>query len=338
MNSRAPLFADLYDEIVESVRFVELDTLPDAPGDGRNIAWDSRRQPGGGHYAIVFLRLIEAAELRGEIEPGRSLLVETTTGTAGRGLAEVARRLGYAVRIFMPEPVHVHRGEALQALLPAESELVLTPKPLYVAGTVKALRAYLVESNHAPEGPLRPYALNHSRQTASIAAFEELLSLSWARASFQKETSSLLSKAVAALGNGTFSTAFMRFARTLNADVVRIGVEPWDAPTVWVRKFGTEAFTARYGSEPHYQVHQMPGAGGWNVTFPFLDPADFEDIHLIRDNAMIRYRDQLQSTGLSVGNSSAACLLASISPNPIAADADRIRLTPLYESGELYGP
>lgn len=334
MRGRHRLFAGIFDEIVESVRFYELPPVPEDPVGGSNIVWDSRDQPGDGHYAIVFLRLIEAAEQGGAISPGRTLLIETTTGTAGRGLAYIAGRLGYAVRIFMPDPVHVHRREALERMLPERSQLVLTPQELYVAGTVKALRKYLVESAHEPHKDLEPFALNHSRDLRSIAAFEELLEISWRRSALRLPKA--LSKAVAALGNGTFSTAFMRFARRLTQGASRIGVEPRKAPSVWVKKYGVEAYRQKFGADPEYSVHQMPGAGGWNVTFPFLSPDDLDDVCLVGDDMMVRYRELLERTGLSAGNSSAACLLASFMCGDNTAGRPNVRLTPLYEHGELY--
>src|SRR5262249_40013842 len=133
-----------------------------------------------------------------------------------------------------------------------------------------------------------------------------------------------------------FSTAFMRFARRLSPHITRIGVEPRKAPSVWLRKYGVEAYRTQFRAEPEFSVHQMPGAGAWNISFPFLDPGQLDDICLVGDDLMIRYRRLLATAGISVGTSTAACLLASIICGANSAACSATRLTPLYEPGELY--
>lgn len=80
--------------------------------------------PGGSVKDRVALHLIRAAEARGELRPGDTI-VEATSGNAGIAFAWVGRALGYRVRIYMPEHMSVERRRAIESL---GAELELTPR------------------------------------------------------------------------------------------------------------------------------------------------------------------------------------------------------------------
>jgi cysteine synthase A len=89
--------------------------------------------PGGSIKDRIGLNMIEAAERAGRITPGRTTLVEPTSGNTGIGLAMVAAAKGYHVILIMPETATVERRFLVQAY---GAEIVLTPGAEGMRGAV----------------------------------------------------------------------------------------------------------------------------------------------------------------------------------------------------------
>src|ERR687898_3414912 len=69
--------------------------------------------PGGSVKDRIGVAMIDAAEAEGRIEPGRSLIVEPTSGNTGIALAMVCAARGYDLVLTLPEGMSRERTKLL---------------------------------------------------------------------------------------------------------------------------------------------------------------------------------------------------------------------------------
>ena len=86
--------------------------LPDAPGS--IFAKLEMLNPGGSVKDRIGVAMIEAAEAEGRIEPGRTTIVEATSGNTGIALAFVCAAKGYDLVLTLPQGMSREREKLLR--------------------------------------------------------------------------------------------------------------------------------------------------------------------------------------------------------------------------------
>jgi cysteine synthase B len=91
--------------------------------DVRIFAKLEGQNPGGSSKDRIALKMVELAEADGLLRRGDTIL-EPSSGNTGIGLAMVAKRRGYRLRVVMPENVSIERRQLLEIF---GAEIVLSP-------------------------------------------------------------------------------------------------------------------------------------------------------------------------------------------------------------------
>ena len=165
----------------------------------------------------IGVNMIDAMEQAGKISPGKTTLIEPTSGNTVIALAFVAAARGYRLILVMPESMSIERRKML-ALLGAE--LVLTPAPQGMKGAiakaeelVKATPGAIVPQQF--ENPANPEI--HRRTTA-----EEI----W------NDTGGDIDVFISGVGTGGTITGVGQVLKPRKPDIRIIAVEPEDSPVL----------------------------------------------------------------------------------------------------------
>ena len=250
--------------------------------------------------------MVLEAEARGTIQPGRTVLVEPTSGNTGIALAMVAAARGYRLILTMPDTMSTERRAMLRAY---GAELQLTDGAEGMTGAIALAKeleteipgAYLLQQFDNPANPAV-----HERTTA-----EEI----W------RDCEGRLDALVAGVGTGGTITGFARLLKQRNPDLHVVAVEP--------------AGSAVLSGKPP-GAHRIQGIGAGFV--PAVLERDLIDEVIAVDDAaaMETGRRLARAEGLLCGISSGAAVAAALQLAQRPSFAERRIVVMLASYGERY--
>ncbi|HKQ08762.1 MAG TPA: cysteine synthase A [Blastocatellia bacterium] len=159
--------------------------------------------------------MILAAERAGRITPGKTTIIEPTSGNTGIGLAMAAAARGYRLILTMPDSMSVERVRVLRAL---GAEVVLTPGAQEMQGSIAAAEQLMKETpdSFIPMQFSNPANPGIHRETTALEIIED--------------TDARLDALVIGFGTGGTITGVGEVIKDRLRDVTLIAVEPKDSP------------------------------------------------------------------------------------------------------------
>ncbi|AHK43139.1 MULTISPECIES: cysteine synthase A [Ensifer] len=285
-DTRKPGRGRVYSSITETIGdtpIVRLDKLAKEKGVKANLlAKLEFFNPIASVKDRIGVAMIESLEAQGKIVPGRTTLVEPTSGNTGIALAFVAAAKGYKLILTMPETMSVERRKML-ALFGAE--LVLTEGAKGMKGAIAKAQELVETLPYAIipqqfENPANPEI--HRKTTA-----EEI----W------NDTDGSVDILVSGIGTGGTITGAGQVLKARKPSIKVIAVEPEESPVL-------------SGGNPGPHKIQGIGAG---FAPAILDTSVYDEVVTVNSGEAVEIaRLVARLEGVPVGISSGAALTAAI--------------------------
>jgi cysteine synthase A len=230
----------------------------------------------------IGVAMVEALERDGRLTPGRSTIVEATSGNTGIALAMVAAARRYRCVLTMPESMSLERRKVLDLL---GAEIVLTPAAEGMGGAAARAQELLAEIPDSVEPRQFTNPANPEIHAATTAL--EL----W------RDTDGQMDVFVAGVGTGGTVTGVGRVWRERRPSVRIVAVEPSDSPVL-------------SGGEPG--SHKIQGIGAGFVP-DNLDTAVIDEVVAVsNEEAFSTARRLAREEGILAGISSGAACAAAL--------------------------
>ncbi len=250
--------------------------------------------------------MVRSAEEQGTIKPGKTILIEPTSGNTGIALAMVAAAKGYRLILTMPDTMSVERRAMLRAY---GAELQLTPGKDGIEGAIELAKelintipdAYLLQQFDNPSNPEV-----HEHTTA-----KEIWS----------SCDGKIDGLVAGVGTGGTITGCANFLKKCNPNLMVYAVEPASSAVLSGGKPGS---------------HRIQGIGAGFIPSVLKEEIIDEVIQITDEEAMEIGRRLAKEEGLLSGVSSGAAMAAALKVGSREEMASKRIVVILPSFGERY--